>query len=210
VSEQHDGSSPCTGDLVRARVDERDGDLVEGVLHLRYIPARDYVQVRVYTSDAGFAVDPASIEVIRRGEVSIDDLEATDPVVGEPGWRRVHSLDVAMREGLILPVVRTGGSWQDLLDRLHSAVGPLLQAGWVKFDEDRDTSSEYGDSVSYLLERDDAAMQLEMYEDGVLVYYPLDEEPDDEEPSEGETIVDLSGATEDEVRAVFRGRGWLD
>lgn len=191
-------------------MDERDGGLVEGVLHLRYIPARDYVQVRVYTPDAGFAVDPASIEVLRRGEVSIEELEATDPVVRAPGWRRIEGLDDAMGEGLILSVVRTGGSWQDLFDRLHSAIEPLLQAGWTTFDQDRDTSSEYGDSVSYMLERDAAAMQLEMYEDGVLVHYPLDNEPDDEEPTEGETIVDLSSATDQEVRTILLKRGWLD
>jgi hypothetical protein len=210
VSEQHDAGRPCTGDFVRARVDERDGDLVEGVLHLRYIPACDYVQVRVYTGAAGFAVDPASIEVIRREEVSIEELEATDPVVGEPGWRRIDSLEEAMGEGLILPVVRAGGSWQDLFDRLHRTIEPLLQAGWIVFDEDRDTSSEYGDSVSYMLERDAAAMQLEMFADGVLVYYPLDNEPDDEAPSEGETIVDLSSGTDEEVRTILLERGWLD
>lgn len=39
-----DDGGAFTGDLMRARVDDRDAERVEGVLHLRYIPARDYVQ----------------------------------------------------------------------------------------------------------------------------------------------------------------------
>ena len=145
------------------------------MLHLRYIPARDYVQVRVLNDEGGFLVDPASVEVIQRAVVTVGELEDSDPVRGEPGWRRVTDLDQACRDGLVHDVVRQGGSWTDMFERLRHMIGPLLEAGWAIIDEDRETSANYGDSVSYVLERSDDVMQLELYEDDAIMLWPFDE-----------------------------------
>lgn len=45
------GAGARTGDHIRARTADRDALAVEGVLHLRHIPAKDYVQVRLINDD---------------------------------------------------------------------------------------------------------------------------------------------------------------
>ncbi len=197
-----DDGGAFTGDLVRARVDDRDAERVEGVLHLRYIPARDYVQVRVLNDVGGFLVDPASVEVIHRAVVTVGELEDSDPVRGEPGWRRVTDLDQACRDGLVHDVVRQGGSWTDMFERLRHMIGPLLEAGWAIIDEDRETSANYGDSVSYVLERSDDVMQLELYEDDAIMLWPFDE---NWSSAEGVGLPDVDQISDDVVTDALRG-----
>ena len=208
TSEDSSDHGPRTGDLVRARVDPRDGSIVEGVLHLRHIPTLDYVQVRVY-GDFGYEVDPSSIEVVRRGVMSVEELEKSDPVRGDPGWRRIVDLDEAQREGLIRAVVRRGGSWADMFDRLNRVAASLVEAGWAVFDQDQSPDSKDGDSVSYMLERGGTSIELGLDEHGCVYFFPLDEDltPDDE--GYFEDLFNLDRASDDSIREEYRRRGWL-
>jgi len=175
------GAGARTGDHIRARTADRDALAVEGVLHLRHIPAKDYVQVRLINDDGGFFVDPSSVEVIERSVVPVEELERSDPVVGEPGWRRMTDLDAVRRDGLVHEVVRGGGTWSDLFARLEQMIAPLLQAGWSVVDRNQDQSAEFGDSVFCTIQRGATYTQFEMYEDGELMLWPLDENSSSEQ-----------------------------
>ncbi len=186
---------------MRAVVDDRDAAHVEGILHLRYIPAREYVQVRVVNDEGGYFVDPASVMVIHREVVPVAELEASDPVVHERGWRRVTDLDEARRQGLVHEVVRQGGTWKDMFDRLRHAIAPLLDAGWTVIDENRDQSSTHGDSVLYVLQRADTVMELDLYDDGDVMLLPYDENWSSDE---GVRLPDVDQITDDVVTEALR------
>ena len=92
--------SPRTGDRVRAERSHRDATPVTGILHLRFIPSLNYVQVNVVLdSGRSVSVDPQSVGVVEAGVVPVEELEANDPVVSDPGWRRVIDLDGATSRG---------------------------------------------------------------------------------------------------------------
>lgn len=91
------------GDLVRAMSAGPDSVAVEGILNIRYRKAWNRVMVDVITPDGKVSVDPKSVQVIEAGKMSIEKLDAADPISWEDGTRQITDLDVAIREGLIQP-----------------------------------------------------------------------------------------------------------
>jgi hypothetical protein len=194
---------------VRAVDDDRDAAVVEGVLHLRYVPSLNYVQVDVVVDGDGLhSVRPDSIEVVQPDAVAVEDLEAEDPLLDETGWRRIVDLQQAEDEGLLQPPVeRVGGSWDDLFDDLRRRVQPLLDAGWTLVSTDREESSGFGDSVFYDLERDDVTIELEYYEHAQLVAYPVGDDEKDDEITE--PLFTIAESTLESSRTAFMEQGWL-
>ena len=199
------GRSPRSGDRVRAVVDDRNGRSVEGTLYLRHVPTPEHVQVHVIAEGGSWAVVPDSIEVLVPEEVTVEDLEAHDPLVGQPGRRRISDLADAAEAGLLLESTRVGGTWDDMFAELERRARPMLDAGWRLVDTLHEESWEYGDSVFYDLERDGSVVELEYYEHGQLVAYPVVEEPvEDAEP-----FFSIHGSTEASALDAFRRQGWL-
>ncbi len=147
--------------------------IVEGVLELRHITAPNFVHALVLVDEEGFAVEPASIEVLQRNVLTVEELESSDPAV-DTGWRRIADLDSAPGAGFVHQADRQGGTWSDMFARLDHAIELLLKAGWAIVDHDRQGSS-VGDSVTYTIQRGETYTQFEMYEDGELMLWPLDE-----------------------------------
>jgi hypothetical protein len=202
------GAGPMSGDLVRARTSDRDAVVVEGVLHLRYVPMLHYVQVAVDVGDLSHAVDPVSVEVLTRGVVDPDFMDLRDPVFDTPGWHAEHDLEQAVAHGMVTAErVREGGSWQDLFDRLTEAVQPLVDAGWSRTGSFHRDSWEYGDDVSYMLQRGDTEIEIQYYEYGRFDVFPSDDPiggDDDPEP----TPLLFRAETRAELDAEFTQRGW--
>jgi hypothetical protein len=197
---------------VRAVEDDRDAETVEGVLHIRHVPSLGYAQVNVIADGRLRSVLPDSIEVLRAAAVSVTELEASDPVVHDDGWRRIVDLEQARSEGLLSPVDRVGGTWDDLFAGLHERVLPLLNAGWALARTDRDESWEYGDSVVYDLERDGAILNIEYYDHGQLVAYPVEEHAQDDEDCDSdpaEPLFWIDDSTPESSRLAFEEQGWL-
>ncbi len=200
---------PRTGDLVRARTDERDASVVEGVLHLRFVPALNYVQVIVLNDDGAYNVDPDSIEILQASVAKAKDIERNDPLRGELGWRPMGSLEEAQAKGLV-PVARAygGATWSDLFARGDQLVQSLLESGWVVTERYAETS--YGDpqSVMYSLQRNGEMIDVERYEDDVVVAYRGGANPD--EAGEDEATEPLFTADGDAMAlSEFAGQGWL-
>lgn len=201
------GASPCSGDRVRAVVDERSAGMVEGVLHLRHVPRLGYVQVLVLDEQRAWSVRAESIEVLEQQVVSLEQLEASDPLVGDPDWRRVTTISEATEEGLLQPPVeREGGSWDDLFAELALRARPLLDAGWRLVATEQEDSWEYGDSVFYDLERNGVTVELEYYEHGQLVAYPMGEEPED---GVTEPLLSIPASTPTQAEEAFVALGLL-
>lgn len=206
-----DRTSPRSGDWVRCVEDNRDAAVLEGLLHIRLVPSLGYAQVNVLVDGHPRAVIPESIQVLRGQAASLEELEATDPLVGEAGWRRVVNLEEARSEGLLPPPLeRVGGTWDELLAMLHERALPLLEAGWTLTSTDREESWEFGDSVFYDLERDGLILNLEYYEHGQLVAYPVaDSASEDEGPEQAEPTFSIDDSTPENTPRAFEANGWL-
>jgi hypothetical protein len=185
--------------------------VVEGILRLRYVPSLDCVQVHVLTGDAWASVDPATVEVVRAGAAVVSDEDLDDPLQGDPRWRRVTDFDQAIADGLVKPArQRQGGTWEEMDEHLSQLAAPLLEAGWSVYDKDYNSSGEYGDSVHLILNREDETIDLEYYEDGYVVLWPVNfekYETDDWEPEE--PLAEIANATEASCHAAFVEVGWL-
>lgn len=202
--------SPRSGDRVLAVVDDRDAETVEGILHIRHIPARQHVHVDVIVNGRSRSVRPDSIKVVRTGEVPVRELEDSDPVVGDDGWLRIVDIDQARDKGLLPPQTeRTGGTWEDLFAALHERVLPLLDAGWVLTGTEREESWEFGDSVFYDLQRGTTVLNIEYYEHGQLVAYPVEERPDDWDGEAEEPYFSIADPTPASTRSAYEEQGWL-
>lgn len=202
--------SPRSGDRVLAVVDDRDAETVEGILHIRHIPARRYAQVLVIVDSQSRSVRPDSIEIVRSGEVPMRELEETDPVAGDDGWRRIVDIDQARKEGLLPPQAeRTGGTWDDLLAALHERVLPLLGDGWILTEPGREESCEFGDSVFCNLQRGTTVLNIEYYEHGQLVAYPVEERRDDWDGESEEPYLSIDDSTPASSRSAFEEQDWL-
>lgn len=203
-------TGPGAGDRVRAIVDRRGDEVVEGILNLRYIPSLDYIQVNVVVDRNIRSVRPDSVVCLEAGCVAPEALEAIDPLYGRPGWRPVRDLADAMASGLVPPAVdRVGGSWDDLFAALRSLAAPLLAGGWEVTDTWRDESWEYGDSVFYFFGRGDQTIELEYDEHGSLVGWPPGlSDPDAEDPDPPLFTIDDADAAN--AAEAFQGQGWLN
>ncbi|MGY6499924.1 MAG: hypothetical protein ACXIVQ_03360 [Acidimicrobiales bacterium] len=96
--------------------------------------------------------------------------------------------------------------WVSLFATLADISQPLFDAGWALTSTDADSSSEHGDSVFYGLERGGVTIELEYFDHGRLVGYPVDPEKDDDEPTEPFFAVqDGAGEAADH----FATCGWL-
>jgi hypothetical protein len=192
-------------------VDSRDRPAIEGVLQLRFVPSLNYVQVLVLRRGGGYDdVEPDSVEVLRRGAVSVEDIEAGEPLISEPGWRRIADLDQARAEGLLPRArVRAGGTWTDMRHRLDGVVAPLVQARQV-FREYAEDSWEYGDSVAYDLQRGTERIEVELYEDGPIDVWRLGGEQDDCQGERGTPVLKLDYRDPEEARReAFGWQGWV-
>lgn len=199
------------GDRVRARVDGRDHQVVVGTLCLRHVPSLNYVQVIVEDDQGSHFVDPISVEVINAaGDNRVTD-KPDDPFMEDPGWRLITDLDEAIREGLVPPVrTRRGGSWADLEGRLLEFALPLLSHGWAIIETDREESAKYGDCVDLILERAGVCIDLQFYEDGALVLWPVDEtkyDNDDWEPED--PLETIENATAESSAVAFERIAWI-
>ena len=204
-------TGPQSGDWVKALVDARESPAIEGVLHLRHVPSLDYVQVNVVAAGRIHAVDPDSVEVLKPQYLSVEELEASDPLTDEPGWRRVVDLDVARVEGLVqAAVARQGGTWADLLATLTTLVSTLHEAGWQTVRQHSEESGEHGDSVLVDLERSGVSIEIEFYEHGTLVGYPLGREGEATDDATSEALFVLDDATMESCREMFAAQGWLE
>jgi hypothetical protein len=202
-----------TGDFVKALVVSRDPAVVEGILHLRFVPTLGYVQVNVITDGGMYAVDPDSIEVLRSGAVAIAELEDGDPLTSDAGWRRIVDLDKARGEDLVSPTrIREGGTWEDMFASLDQIVAPLLHAGWRNVKEWSEESWEHGDSVAYDFERAATGIEIELYEEGRIVAWSVEPavDTDDLSAESSEPLFVVHEKTDEARFDAFRSAGWLD
>ena len=86
------------GDLVRAVIDDRSADVVEGMLRLNLVAELGYVQVKVEVDGRWSVVSPSTVEVLRAGDGDAESF--------------LESLGAAEEAGL-LPAEwsQPGGSW---------------------------------------------------------------------------------------------------
>lgn len=212
-----------TGDLVRARVEDSER-VVEGILQLRYVPALDYVQVLVDSASGTNFVDHRTVQVLERRARDPKSLESGDPLVEEPGWRRVRDLAEAERRGL-LPAVRDVAfpTWEALERELDRLVAPLLVCGWTLASRNEDPNAVDGNELLYTLFRGqlviDVALgdtgfinvylydedRVRVHDDGELVFTETSNEDEDEDPSDP-----LFGAEDaPQLWAKLDDHGWL-
>lgn len=201
------GRSPRSGDRVGAIADDREARSVEGILYLRHVPSPEHVQVQVVVDGGIWMVTPESIEVLVPREVPVEELEAHDPLVCQPSRRRITDLAEAAERGLLPESTRVGGTWDDMFDELELRARPMLDAGWRLVSTEQEESWEHGDSVFYDLERGDEAVELEYYEHGQLVAYPMLEEPPDGDVTE--PVFSIYDSTADSALEAFREHGWV-
>ena len=177
------------------------------MLNLRYVPSLEYVQVTVETSHGSARVDPATVVVLRRQEVPVAELERGDPVVAQSGWRRASTLDEEMAAGFVRPAaVRAGGSWAEMFARLYELAAPLSDAGWKVVKEMREESREHGDSVMLELEKAGIVIELEYYEDGGLVAFPVEDGSQDHSTRQYFGLEDVTAAS---ARTAFSNQRWI-
>lgn len=83
----------------------------------------------------------------------------------------------------------------------------MLDAEWEHTSTESDQSWEYGNSLFWTLERGGLVVELEYYEHGQLVAYPVTEEPDDVENAE--PYFSIMESTIGSSRAAMAAQGWL-
>jgi hypothetical protein len=196
------------GDIVRAVIDTRDPEYVEGELDLRYVQSLNYVQVHVLTDDGFVSVVPESIEVLRISGLSTEELADR--------WT-VFDLDYAVAQGLVSPTQpRVGGSWADMVARLDWLVAPLLQDGWQIIEEMQEHVEFGQELVGYILEREGTKIDIELYDDGWIGAwdvadsdYDLNEDPPEPLIRDWWDIDDESDAGRLSLKDDFTAVGWL-
>jgi hypothetical protein len=118
VRQTPDRAGAKSGDLVRARTAERDSIAIEGTLQLVYVAVWNYVQVNVVEDDDAIAVDPSSIEVLKRSAVPATPPGDAAAVEVDAGQGLFCNLDEAKAAGLVPPARDYGGvTWSDLFAR---------------------------------------------------------------------------------------------
>lgn len=101
-----------------------------------------------------------------------------------------------------------GARWATMLDQLDDRATPLIAAGWHVIATGNDESWEFGDSVHRDYERQGERIELEYYEHGELVAYPLTDAPvGDEEGSAA--LFSVPASTSETAAAAFKERGWV-
>lgn len=195
--------APQSGDLVQAERSHRDASPVTGILNLRFVPSTDCVHVDVILEDSrSVSVDPASIEVISGGVVPIGELEVGDPVVADPGWRRVSDLHEAVGDGLVREVIRDGLSWDDLFERMRRVLQPLVDAGWEMSEEATDEANE--DCVVCCVQRGDDRLDVDHYPDGWTHFWITDDEG-----LSGEDAQAIAVFPDGDADSVAMQHGWI-
>lgn len=202
--------SPQSGDRVRAVTDDRDATQVEGILYIRHVPTLNYAQLHVLSDGRASSVLPDSIEVLAPQEVTREQLEYGDPLVGEPGRRWIVDVAEAVADGLVQePSSRVGGTWSDMFEQLAARAKPMRDAGWQLISTEREESWEFGDSVFYDLQREGEVIELEYYSHGTLVAYRMDEGDEGSDDPESGSIFSIPDSTAASARAAFRACGWI-
>ena len=91
-------------------------------------------------------------------------------------------------------------TWPDLWSALDALIAPLIAAGWQLTDRFVDTNATYGDSVAYVLERDEVALNVEYFRSGELAA-SVDES--------GAAVVELAGDDVDAATVAYASQGWI-
>jgi len=95
----------------------------------------------------------------------------------------------------------------DLSEGMTQRVQALIDAGWVLAYTESDQSWQYGNSMFWGLERDRVTIELEYYDHGQLVAYPVSErDPADEL---AEPYFSITKSTVESSRAAFAAQRWL-
>ena len=176
-----------------------------GILHLRFVPFVKSVHVDVILPNSlSVSVDPASIQVVRAGVVPVEQLEAGDPVVSDPGWRRIFDLNEAINDGLVREVIRDGLSWDDLIVRMRRVLQPLIDAGWEASGEETDESED--ECVVCCLQRGEDRLSVDHYPDGWTHIWITDEEGLSGEDAEAVAVF----PDDDDAGWVAREHGWIE
>jgi hypothetical protein len=199
-------AGPRSGDRVRANRSNREALEVEGILYLRYVPSLDYVQVTLLDESGRLDnVNPATIKVVEAGVVDIEQLEDGEPLIGEPGWRRVTDLDAAIADGLVTLESGDGMSWDALLEEMRGILKPLVDAGWEVIREETEQSED--DCVVCFLRRATDHLSVDHYPDGWTNLWETDSDfwSDELTPTFGLGPDDPVAV----VRTAFGQRGWI-
>jgi len=98
------------------------------------------------------------------------------------------------------------GTWERMFDGLAELARPLLDAGWRVVATETEESWEHGDSVFWDLEREGELIELEYYDDGQLVAYPMGEGGDE---GSAEPYFSWHGAQPAAVCSEFGRLGWI-
>jgi hypothetical protein len=170
-----------TGDLVRALVDELEGQTVEGTLLIRSSPVVSWWQVCVVGDGSFDFVQPETVEVL---EVQPEDGRA--PIAQHDESTVMDDLDRGWALGRIPPSpARIATTFEELGELALRLAAPLREAGWKVWGGETDRSWEYGDSFFVEAERGGDRIELELYDHGQLVAYdghPGDDDGDPKEP----------------------------
>lgn len=93
---------------------------------------------------------------------------------------------------------------------LRDVAVPLLASGWVLVSTERDVSSEHGDSVFYDLEREGVVIELEYYEHGDLVAYPMGDDTPPDVDDVAEPFFVLEAPSREQCWQAFEAHGWIN
>jgi len=96
-----------------------------------------------------------------------------------------------------------------LWEVLSPLIGPLTDAGWEVMQESPEVSWEFGNSVTYELERLGAAINVEYYDVGELVAYDVDPDYDPERDEPSEPLFTIPSPTVEVAVEWYRRQGWI-
>lgn len=141
--------------------------------------------------------DPDLISVLN-GQHTVQDFRAPDAVAR---LRRISRTAHSTGD------FATDADWDHVCEEMQRRAKWLTAAGWRHIGTDSDHSWEYGNSVFWDLERDGVVIQLEFYDHGQLVAYPVSEWAQDDELAE--PYFSIHRSTVESSREAFEAQGWL-
>lgn len=185
---------------MRAQIDAREGPIVEGTLHLRYVATFKCVNVGVEVSGGGWAfVIPSTVEVIAPAspEQSRKDRRPL----------RHRDLDAAREAGLVREVERLGGTWAELFAQLTEFTQPLVDASWELHGTEASTDDGI-ETVIHYLRRDGVELNIEWEPGFRLDIYDMTARALMDDPPLEATAV-LTRPTPAECRDTYQKHGWI-
>lgn len=141
--------------------------------------------------------DPDLISVLN-GQHTVQDFKAPDAVAR---LRRISRTAHSTGD------FATDADWDHVREEMQRRAQWLTAAGWNHIGTDSDHSWEYGNSLFWDLERDGVVIQLEFYDHGQLVAYPVSEKAQDDDLAE--PYFSIHRSTVESSREAFEAKGWL-